>query len=281
MSDGDLFIRYEHIFLRNIYSDFEIAESPQICMLQNYYVVYQKFIKVCISLLALLRLHINRDEDEFDIDIRDFLQEKKTETDFEELRSKIDSAEIKNIIKSTKNNKIPGFYLKLYVFLYDAMIDFSPSNFMYDTITTNNFFRNVHRLFKVKVDIHHSHVTEKILGYAHDLCNWNVRENKSQIPMIVHDLYGFDMFFFIKGYRATAWGTKHFNNGGANLTHINYGNVAVEIKFMDNLKYYQKSLGELAATLSEDEKNSVKHLTKQFFNQHSYFSEAWKYLGDS
>ena len=33
--------------------------------------------------------------------------------------------------------------------------------------------------------------------------------------------------------------------------------------------------------LSEDEKNSVKHLTKQFFNQHSYFYEVWKYLGES
>ena len=28
-------------------------------------------------------------------------------------------------------------------------------------------------------------------------------------------------------------------------------------------------------------KNSVKHLTKQFLNQHSYFSVVWKYLGDS
>ena len=34
-------------------------------------------------------------------------------------------------------------------------------------------------------------------------------------------------------------------------------------------------------TLSENEKNSVKQLTKQFFNQHLYFSEVWKYLGDS
>ena len=24
----------------------------------------------------------------------------------------------------------------------------------------------------------------------------------------------------------------------------------------------------------------MKQLTKQFFNQHSYFSEVWKYLGD-
>ena len=63
--------------------------------------------------------------------------------------------------------------------------------------------------------------------------------------------------------------------------HINYENIAGEIKFFDTLKYYQKSLGELAATLSEDEKNSIKHLTKQFFNQHSNFSEVWKYLGDS
>ena len=28
-------------------------------------------------------------------------------------------------------------------------------------------------------------------------------------------------------------------------------------------------------------KNSVKHLTKQFLNQHSHFSVVWKYLGDS
>ena len=58
------------------------------------------------------------------------------------------------------------------------------------------------------------------------------------------------MFFFTKGYIATAWGTKDLNFGGANLTHINYGNIAGEIKFIDTLKYYQKSLGELATTLS-------------------------------
>ena len=98
--------------------------------------------------------------------------------------------------------------------------------------------------------------------------------------MIAHNLFGFDMFFFIKAYCATAWGRKDLNFGGTNLTHINYRNVAGEIKFIDTLKYYQNSLGELAATLSEDEKHSVKHLTKQFFNQHSYFSEVWKCLGD-
>ena len=59
--------------------------------------------------------------------------------------------------------------------------------------------------------------------------------------------------------------------------------MAGETTFIDILKYYQRSLGELAATLSEDEENSVKQLTKQFFNQHLhlYFSEVWKYLLDS
>ena len=38
-----------------------------------------------------------------------------------------------------------------------------------------------------------------------------------------------------------------------------------KLNLFDTLKYYQKSLGKLAATLSEDQKNSVKQLTKQFF----------------
>ena len=60
--------------------------------------------------------------------------------------------------------------------------------------------------------------------------------------MIAHNLFGFDMFFFIKGYLATAWGTKDLIIGGTNVTHINYGNMGGEIKFVDTIKYYQKSL---------------------------------------
>ena len=48
--------------------------------------------------------------------------------------------------------------------------------------------------------------------------------------------------------------------------------VAGEIKFIDSLKYYQKSLPELACTLSDEEKSAIKKLTEQLFNQHNYFS---------
>ena len=93
--------------------------------------------------------HITKGKDQFDIDLKDFLQEKYPKTNLEELRSKIDSVETKNF-KSTNDNKIPRFILQLYTFVYNAMTNYPQSKFMYDTITTNNFFRNVHRLIKVK-----------------------------------------------------------------------------------------------------------------------------------
>ena len=158
--------------MRNIYSDSEFLESPQIWTLQNLYVVYQKFIKICISVLALIGgSHVTKNEDQFEIDLKDFLQEKYAETDLEELISKFDSAETKNIIKSTNDRKIRRSNLKLYSFVYDVMTDFPSSNVMYDTITTNNFFRRLHQLIKVKVHLHHSHITGNILGYVHDFCN--------------------------------------------------------------------------------------------------------------
>ena len=71
---------------------------------------------------------------------------------------------------------------------------------------------------------------------------------------------------------------KRTKNWKKNLTHTNFSNTASEIKFIDSLKYYQKSLAELARTLSEEEKAAVKKLTEQFFNQHHYFSNVWAFL---
>ena len=97
--------------------------------------------------------------------------------------------------------------------------------------------------------------------------------------MIAHTLFGFDLYYFIKGYVVSAWCSKEIKAGDSNLTHIHFSNITGEVKFIDTLKYYQKSLGELASTLSEEEKIAVKKLTEQLFNQHHYFSEVWPYLG--
>ena len=49
---------------------------------------------------------------------------------------------------------------------------------------------------------------------------------------------------------------------GTNLTQISFSNITGEIKFIDSLKYYQKSLAELASIFSDEEKVSIKNLTE-------------------
>ena len=96
--------------------------------------------------------------------------------------------------------------------------------------------------------------------------------------MIPCKLFGFDLYYFIKDYIASAWCSKELSIGRINLTHINFSNITGEIKFIDSLRYYQKSLTELASTSSEEEITTVKKLTEQFFLHHYYFTTAWPYL---
>ena len=51
------------------------------------------------------------------------------------------------------------------------------------------------------------------------------------------------------------------------------------LQFIDTLKNYQKRLGQLAATLSEEEKLAIKKVAEPFIMSRYYFSETWKYLG--
>ena len=55
-------------------------------------------------------------------------------------------------------------------------------------MTTNNLFESVHKLVKVKIHLHHSHVTGEIIGYVHDFCNWVVREN-SEVISLLHIIF--------------------------------------------------------------------------------------------
>ena len=56
------FFRYQHKFFGNIYSKEELASST-IKTLKDYYVVFEKFIKICISLHSVLISHIDLDDD--------------------------------------------------------------------------------------------------------------------------------------------------------------------------------------------------------------------------
>ena len=78
MSHCDFFIRHKHKFLRNIYSNKEIAESPQMCtLIVNYYETCQKFVKICVGLWSLTSSNVHSNQgDVFETNVRDFLDEK-------------------------------------------------------------------------------------------------------------------------------------------------------------------------------------------------------------
>ena len=99
-----------------------------------------------------------------------------------------------------------------------------------------------------------------------------------EIPFVAHNIFGFDLFYYVKAYIASAWCLKQLNIGRTNLTHANYGNISNEIKLIDSLKLYQRSLSELSSTLTADEKIAVKKLTEKFLNGHYYFSTVWPFL---
>ena len=118
----------------------------------------------------------------------------------------------------------------------------------------------MNRLIKGKVHCHHSHSTGKILGYSHDFCNTSAIE-KTRSEM-AHNFFGFDIFYYLKMYIASAW------------CYI----IDNEIKLINSLKYYQKSLADLSSTRTPEEKRAAEKVKKQFFNQHYYFSTVWPYL---
>ena len=104
-----------------------------------------------------------------------FLNQKFVENNFVgeelvEIKNVINKTEIKNLLSNTYKN-VPKFNLNVYTYVYDKLLCFPRSDIEYETITTNKFFTNVHRLIRGKFHLHHSHITGEIFGYAHDFCN--------------------------------------------------------------------------------------------------------------
>ena len=54
MAFGDFLFRYEHKFLRNIYTDEQIKDSNLLKNLESYHEIVEEYIAICIGLLALL-----------------------------------------------------------------------------------------------------------------------------------------------------------------------------------------------------------------------------------
>ena len=75
-------------------------------------------------------------------------------------------------------------------------MDFPDNKFEIKSVVTKYFFRNVRDLIYGGYVIHHSHVTGKVIGYAHDFCNKKIRENHNLIPAFAHNLFILTFSFF-------------------------------------------------------------------------------------
>ena len=273
MSYGDFVVKKEHMFLRNIFSKEQLSKSAAISTFESFHKHFIEFLEIVIFLEEGIN-SLSHISDCSYPNLIAFIEKHLGEfSTFDQIKEDIANVEVKGYTRS----KIPHFKLQLYAFVYDKIMKFPFTNFECNTLTTVNFFVSVHRIINVKVHLHHSHVTGQIKGYAHDFCNWTVRENRDVIPCIAHNFFQFDMFFLLKGIRLSTWRTTDINIGGNNMTDINFAQID-DFKFIDSLKYYQTSLGKLSETLSDIEKTNVARLSEQFIVTHSYFAEVWKRL---
>ena len=221
MSYGNFILKKEHNFLRNIFSKEELMSSDAIKNLQSFHENFSKFLQVAVYLQNSIN-SIKDFSECFYEELLEFCNEFCDNcTNFVEIKEKISDVEV----KSKQTTKIPKFTLQLYAFVYQRIMRFPKTNFEIKTVTTSNLFEFVHKIINVKINLHHSHITGKIIGYVHDFCNLQVRENKDVIPCIVHNFFNFDMIFLLKSVRLSVWRTKDIHIGGKNLTDLNYASL--------------------------------------------------------
>ena len=122
-------------------------------------------------------------------------------------------------------------------------------------------------------------MTGKIIGYAHEYCNLQIRENYYTIPVTVHNQFRFDFFLFLKGLRPSVWETTDMNIGGKNPTDVNFALIENQVRYIDTIKYYQQSLANLASSMAVIEKDNVRKNCRRFLAEKLMFlideEEKW------
>ena len=273
MSYLDFLIRKEYAFIKNIYDEDELKLSNVLCSLEKYWQMMKHYILMIKTAEIDLQsvYHFSEIENE---NLQNILYEYLDAYEYE-------VPDLIDLIKKFKvgynpRHKISKYALQIYSFFYDRIMNFPTTKFdEIKTVSTPGFITALYRVINCKVHFHHSHVTGKIIGYAHDFCNWRVRENNYIIPLIGHNFLGFDMYYMVKGFRASVWETSSLNMGGTTLTNMNYANIANQVKIIDTIKYYQTSLANISNTATFNEKVNIENTVIKFIEKHSYFSKNW------
>ena len=219
----------------------------------------------------------------------DFCQDLEHEHKFSLLDNN-PNPELEETVEQIKNIKIKGEEEKVVTkkkvlgFLYKQSINFLPT----DKISSSNngcltlsekFLINLFYIYTDRHVVHHSHVTGKIIGHAHEYCNFQVRENYYTIPVIAHNQFRLDFFSFLKGLRPSVWETADINIGGKDPTNINFAIIQNQLRFIDTIKYYQQILASLASSMTDIERANVRKNCRRFLAEKLMFlidkDKAW------
>lgn len=161
----------------------------------------------------------------------------------------------------------PDLSDKIINFIYLTLFKFAGTKKVKGIPMSKNFIENLKGIMKDKTHIHHSHITGKVIGYAHSYCNFKVRENKPKITVVAYNIFRMDFFFLMKGLRAGVRRTRDICIGGKSPTDINFTNIGKQITFLNKIKYFQQSLGALANSLTDSEKSAIKRECEKFIKK--------------
>ena len=201
----------------------------------------------------------------------------------ESMSSNSEIEEIVEKIKKTKTSRDDDKKAtkeKTIGFLYSQSINFLPTDKVKgDFPVSDKFLSNMIAILRNQVVLHHSHVTGKIIGYAHDFCNQKCRENYYTIPVMAHNQFRFDFFLFLKGIRPSVWETTDISIGGKNPTDVNFAIFKNQVRFINTVKYFQQNLGSLADSMTDTERDNVRNTCKKFLADKLMFlneeNEKW------
>ena len=72
------------------------------------------------------------------------------------------------------------------------------------------------------------------------------------------------------------WETTRIKIGAKNASNINFALIGNQVRFIDIIKYFQQSLGNLGASMADIKKNNIKKTFERGSPTGYSFVKTWK-----
>ena len=90
---------------------------------------------------------------------------------------------------------------RIIFYVYARIMKFPEKKYQVKTLVTKEFLSVILNILNGQTVLHHSHVTGKVTGYAHNFCNKRLRKTQNLVPVFAHNLFSFNILSVVKGIR--------------------------------------------------------------------------------